>query len=622
MPVKKKSIRTFDKVLTRSERAQERMRSMVYVFQQADTILAGKTVRAQTVNLPQMPAAGWSDESGITFNMAEIESLDSVEDMVALYGLNYHELGHVMFTPMQRHHVAQEVDRKGWRWAFNVLEDIRLEAILTSMYPSTMPYFTAMFMKWVLGSPEVQDTAYPFVYGRKYLPQNIRDDFRKGFILDEADTKRFEAIEDEYRTLTIAPGEVDRTLALIEEFHELFNKMQQQKQQQGGGKAQQDPHGHDQDQPYNQQRGGATSQQKAEQGSHAVKKADQGENDSYNKAKQQNEDAAKGSGSGDGEGGDEGQGGEDGSGEANPGPGIGQGTSSCEDLLNHVLNDQGVLQEATEAMRSAEKAYTPGETMHRANPNAKSTTTQEEASVAKRLGTLFEKLAHDIDPGWDRHKPSGRLNVQRAMHSDDIDELFDEWNEGNNLALDIEAVILVDDSGSMGTHRREVAGVMWAIKRSLDKIGAATTVIGFDDGDPQLIYGGQQKALPDKIQGPSLGGGTAPYPALFEAKRIFHYSGRRHRMMFILSDGQWYGAVQCEQAIEEMNRAGIMTTAIHYAPGLAGSPRIDYMRSQVDSISHKAQHALIMTDLQELIGHIREVVTAMARNPKMMNGRR
>jgi pimeloyl-ACP methyl ester carboxylesterase len=99
--------------------------------------------------------------------------------------------------------------------------------------------------------------------------------------------------------------------------------------------------------------------------------------------------------------------------------------------------------------------------------------------ASKSFGIELERLRADFDPAWERRTSSGRINAQRYMTGADLDEVFDRWDEGRDDAVDIEAVILLDVSGSMHSDATNAYESMWALKRALDKVGAGTTVVTF-----------------------------------------------------------------------------------------------------------------------------------------------
>jgi Mg-chelatase subunit ChlD len=203
------------------------------------------------------------------------------------------------------------------------------------------------------------------------------------------------------------------------------------------------------------------------------------------------------------------------------------------------------------------------------NPNAKkalytnASVKPNNREIAERFGHELERLRIENDPMWRLEVPMGRLNVARSMHSNinDIDRLFDRWDIGNDNR-DIEAVVLVDNSGSMMFNMNSTLEAMWAIKRGVEQIDGRVTVFRFND-NTRVVYGADEKASPTEYRSLNSSGGTNPYEALLEADRILSNSDRAIKLLFIISDGEWHNAERCNEIISRMNQVeGMLTVAV------------------------------------------------------------
>lgn len=180
---------------------QEMMTGFAYVMTKTNRIISGKPVRVSYGRHPSFGnAAGWTNGLDIVFNegLIKLDLTTAIaaklggdmdkwsKTMMAMLGLNYHELSHVLYTPSPTVKFRAEMIRKSNRWtlqSWNILEDQRIELLFWSRYLPTEPYFTWMAMQWVISSGK-NDTwrsvasAYPFIAMRKYLPFKFRSRVR------------------------------------------------------------------------------------------------------------------------------------------------------------------------------------------------------------------------------------------------------------------------------------------------------------------------------------------------------------------------------------------------------------------------------------------------------------
>jgi len=191
---------------------------------------------------------------------------------------------------------------------------------------------------------------------------------------------------------------------------------------------------------------------------------------------------------------------------------------------------------------------------------SKNETPHPDAVVASRkFARELNDLRAEHDPGWLRKTETGRLNVREYMLGGDIDEIFDQWTDGNQDVTDIECVILLDNSGSMRDLIDDAYNAMWSTKRALDSIGASTTVIQFGSYG-EILYPATQKAGPrifTSRQGG--GGGTDPFYSIKHAKEILDSSSRAIKIFLIITDGAWASPDACEQVILNMRMSGTLT---------------------------------------------------------------
>jgi Mg-chelatase subunit ChlD len=180
------------------------------------------------------------------------------------------------------------------------------------------------------------------------------------------------------------------------------------------------------------------------------------------------------------------------------------------------------------------------------------------AVASRSFARELEELRAQYDPAWINKVDQGRLNVQRYVTGGELDEAFDQWDMGREDAVDIECVILLDNSGSMHQHANQAYEAMWAIKRALDKVDASTTVVTFSD-DARLLYSSNEHAQSTVFKSNDTEGGTEPFKAVNYAQSVLANSNRAIKILIPITDGEWYGAKNTEDIIRRLRSAGVIT---------------------------------------------------------------
>jgi hypothetical protein len=197
----------------------------------------------------------------------------------------------------------------------------------------------------------------------------------------------------------------------------------------------------------------------------------------------------------------------------------------------------------------------------------------ENKSVSDNARRLHREVADVLvdlkdanEPGWDRRTNSGRLNVLRVLNpQSDPDAWFDRYEPGRLDTSDLEIALLVDVSGSMGTEMYRLAEAIWAVRMTVDDLDGECTVITWDSGPHKVLAAPGNRPEPDRMFQPEALGGTNPESALHEAYRLLASSRRAHRLMVVLTDGDWTNGGRCESLIEAM-RAEHITTVLAFLP--------------------------------------------------------
>lgn len=593
-------------LLPDSEIKLMRLRQLADVFAMADSTLAGHRVRCTVEDIGNgIPAASTAGQ--IRFNPNAIPDVNTVEGLVKVNGLNFHELAHILHTP-NKGPLLQHVLNDGNHQAFNVLEDQRIETLLVQQYPSIAPYLIATVAEYFVDVPPAQhETAYPYVYGRQYLPSNMIAFFKSKIPTGMTQTMQIETIIDEYKLIDVHdPNNTPRARKLIDRFATVVGKSQQHS-----------PFGHQNaSKP-------ATGGSPGGSGSRAASSAQS------QQAQQQS--PSKGAGS-QGKGGGPGEGGAGNTDLSNPKMDS-LGSDQIKTKLKQIAQAQQGNQTVIDDVRRQREAMSMGAKFRGtlASPDRKETPVSFAAkNIARQFGKQLARLVAESDPGFHTHRASGKLNVQRAMHGASLDDVFDEWDAGKQDADSIEMVILMDSSGSMHGMIDETNEAMWILKTGCESLGrnASVSVIEFSNSS-SYVYAPGVSASRTGVRSVGAGGGTNPQAGVLEAMRIFMNSTKKRKLCVFISDGGWspgYGntGVSAEEGIQRMNANGITTAAVFLTDAghrrlmvdpvhadTYGSPSWNYA-----SFGHGCQVFAMIDSTPELVTFGKKLVTQVMRTSK------
>jgi hypothetical protein len=475
-------------------------------------------------------APAWSIGADIYFERDVVErTTGSREAETSLAGLNFHELGHVLYTPMKDSWLRGHLDEwKGLASAFNILEDQRIETLLAAQYPALANYFVQAFHSFVVENTETVYTSHLLAHGRQFLPARLRGVLSAEFVGTWEERSEAEAVIDEYRILVLGPEQSDdaeRALQLISHFGRLIQNL----------------------------------------------------------------------------------------GEAVPtrahGAGFGGATTTVMQVdaqrARELIEQGHAVVEVTGSPTRRERPRTssrPAARKHRRVPAVEPNRTLATAAVpvsyvesARRFRLELDRLRGDADPGWVRNQSSGRLNSQRVRLGADPDTAFDRWQESSFDASDIEAVLLLDASGSMHTAMAEVCAAAWAIKRAVQAVGGRTTVYSYDDV-AGVVYAASDRAEAATMRTIRAIGENEPLTALQAAQGLLVSSRAANRMLITLADGDWGAEEEAgHEVVDELRAAGVMT-----AIGLLGQ--------YVSDDPHRHEHAVRISSPAALVSLARQIV--------------
>jgi hypothetical protein len=614
------------------------------VYQTADSILTGASVDVRIADFTefqggeQTHAMTHNDGQTIYINEKYLSKL-SDEMLLSLNGMNYHEVAHLLFTPRMGSEFLKTIVAENLLPAFNILEDNRVDTFLSARFPSVRASLIGSTLSALAtGNPE---GAFLLTRGRRFLPIDLRQISANAFInaYGATLTKQVADIIDEYRFLALPNGsDSKRGIELVREFAKLLDLYGQG----NSSNSNQSESGESGESGESSESGGC----KFDSDSISDKSCSErlpmksGRNESGKKQSQISERAKAsdgnaedidGNGESDGnesdtqsKGNTEQESGESGNpnasyktdGTINESPASinEQLANTVERAIKDVLNSSQAKQE----LKQVRNAIREIDTVHNGLGNARSidaTIDPEYRIIARAFADELTQLQIDSDPAWQRHTPTGKLNVQRTMNMDinDINILFDRWSEGNE-AFDIEAVILVDTSGSMGSQINEASKAVWTIKRSLESIDANVTAYTFDD-ESQVLYKADESAKATEYRSAFAGGSTDPSQALLEAERIFQTTRKKTKLLFIVSDGEWFNETRCNDTIQRINAIeGASTSAVfitsEWQLKLATERGTDFSED-IERWKHKCNSITLVTKPRDIIKVARDVAWSL-----------
>ena len=597
---------------------RKRVSSLAGVFSKTLSVLTTHKINVHVTERKDMNAPAWSSTKEVWLNLAEIKDDFSARGISSLNGLALHECSHLRYTPRNGSTLVQlikndENSRELWQ-SFNCLEDSRIEFLMTGWLPSIKGWLTATMVDYLMSNEEAISRAFPLVYGRKYLPIELRQLASDSFIKPEL-MQEFADVIDDYNSLILSGNDehTDHALNLIKKFAELLKELPPMDNPNGGGEGEGEggctvivrvpnPHGHDSrptdgyesstnrpapkaEQIRNQQQAkkdvveptlDTTPKENTKEDSDSSSDDSAGDESEVQKPQTPqggcpapiNSDDF-GDEFGDDFGDDDSDSDSDSekpSDSPSKSAGNAEGTTGNNNQVTDILNDilSNAIENLSKEINSIAKQLGVDSELNGGNEQTPKNANYNEVRVpddlailAKQFGVELERLRADFDPAWLTGERAGKLNAGRYLRGDDLDSVFDEWSEGRDDVVSIEAVILLDRSGSMsGDNADNAYKSMWAIKKALERVEARTTVVAFDYGT-HLLYGADDKAG-TTVRDSGASGGTNPESAILYAKRVLAESDKAIKVLFMITDGAW-DTEKGEKAVQEMKHAGVLT---------------------------------------------------------------
>lgn len=566
-----------------------KIQSVSAVYSKADTIIVGDFIPVSVDSEGAVPSPAYNDGRSILFNASLLENIDD-STITSLHGFNYHEVAHILYSPRRGSELGKWIRDNSMRRPYNILEDSRIERLLIAKYPSTRLYLEACITDYLLkGDPKEWKNYFHLITGRKYIDLEVRQAICDRFInaYSEDMARDIADIVHTYRTL-VFPDDYDKAIELITRFSKYTGTDDEPE-----GMIPTNKHDHDTRDVGDKGRPKGKNEQ-----TNLQKRANQmeqgsGDEDMDNRGSETNEAEL-----------------EDKTTETT------EADRQLRDKINErhdkIINNPQVKGGTNEIRTAIEANSSQGSTVKMCNYQDKSVS-NEYLDIADRFAHTLERLRIENDPMWQLEQPQGRLNVARTIHADinDIDRLFDRWHIGNDNR-DIEAVILLDNSGSMSYRMAQALQATWTIKKAIETIDGRVTVYRFNH-DGRLLYSANDKANSNTFRYIGSTGSTNPYSVLLESERILQASDRGIKLLFTVSDGGWDNSVRNDEIMARIgNIEGAITVSVLLAD-FSWQEReygAQYVENMTQNYRHNSHIFHAVADERDLIEVANKVVTS------------
>jgi len=199
---------------------------------------------------------------------------------------------------------------------------------------------------------------------------------------------------------------------------------------------------------------------------------------------------------------------------------------------NDLVSDREVEQFISSVNENMAKKIMPDSTM-RDMPND---------SVARAIGvrdqmlSVLEQMTVQVDPSWRFGKEVGVLDptsytLREPGDTDYWSGLDDSGAAGHDLALSL----LIDSSGSMSSDMDTVSEIAMGIRAACDQLDIPCTVTSFND----TVFSVLDADEATRFVAVSATGGTSPMHALMALND--QRMGKEYHLVVILTDGEWSG---------------------------------------------------------------------------------
>lgn len=582
-------------------------------------------INVPVVAEPSRQISAWTNFSSITINYSDVligtrdaqgyfrhRDLDVETDPLSLEelrqvvsetrGLFYHEVGHLRFTTpfmdlaQVAHNAGFRSDMLNYRepsgalmsggrvqWAWNCLEDQRMENAVVEESPVIAAYLTSLTLRNMADTNENAGRNYPILAGRFFLPKGVREasrrEYSKGTMAPLLSDVELLALVKAYISATDASTMMECVCTLAKAMED-----SQETPPSGDGTGRRD---------YNGGHGRLTGrrslsncnhddeQEKIEQEKIEKSATDAEPQDGTSGADEPGMEPGEGEGGG--QGGGEGASENDSPGDADgnsdsdqdgppggTGAGNGAGDHTPRSFKDEVEKarteaEETIAQDATakEDIASMNEYYNNDEGelgfwQHTAPTEGD--WTEKAENLAAEIQDAFRVATANCAPVWQSQQRTGVLEPIRYRTRAPGDmEFRRNFHEFGDPGQDLSVKVFLDISGSMDGEGSALGSAAYAIKKSCDALNIEAEVALFDTAG-YLLYGKGDR--PTYALDVSVAGGTDPSKAL--GAILKDRSDHKNEIVLIMTDGEWNNALDLQTYTED-NRTIVLFAYGDYA---------------------------------------------------------
>jgi hypothetical protein len=510
----------------------------------------------------------WTDFRSINISLPDSllpqhgVSHDEIIDFVAtVRGIFQHELGHVRFTVPFANLPWDDEDikdsRRTMHWAWNCLEDQRMEAAVVKAVPLISSYFTKMIGVHILSKKESLATAWLLVAGRRYLSTAVRQQAYDIFASNHGHEAAVEwrQIVSDYTSATTDKALSEQVIRAHEFLvkHNLLNNdladtsHERQTGGEGWSNASSEDGATDEDDEDDESdtgtNGGATDTDEGED-------ADEEGQSSGSADGESDDDEGDANGSADADSDANGESGDktDTPGDADTASGNssgGDGATKQVDELEDMIRE--AVESATKAVRQDKANHSvvvdANELQNRTGSlpwivHTGSPMPAPQQEVAEQLAIGMEQALSDFvtasQPVWQSHQERGVIDPIAFRTKSVGDNAYRRGMDGDaNAGLDLHVSLLCDASVSMqGDPMVALSQAMYATATACDRLGIGTSfTLWSSPREDYRVDAGQP------VIWPTLGG-TDPTAAMDDLDSHNPEEASNH-LVIIFTDGDW-----------------------------------------------------------------------------------
>src|SRR5215467_8533983 len=536
--------------------------------------------------MPNGPAPAWTTLQGdhISFNMQKMPMPYGKVDIAIWLGTNAHELGHVLYSPREDSPLMQWIIQQdklfmpGLAKLHNIVEDQREERLMLGRFNPWNPYLVAALsfhLKVKSGG------AWLLLTGRTWLSDKVRGDARDAFIkergLSAADEVR--DLVGQYQRLT-DPGDSQMAEAsdILTRLHTLFDTNIPTGGCGGGTISDGEP---DTSIPNEDDLPPAADDMPDADGDDSDNGEPIGGDGNGDDISDDEDNSSDNGNDGDGSGETDKPGGDD---YSDPkGGGAGKGGEPPKSPFDPKKASEQMRRDALDSLNKNPESKSDIDTIMDTLINGRPDFGDIEGDapegeivevndaarqLRRRVSDALTEFQEETEPGWIKGTSTGRLNVRRLINPRrDPETMFDKFAPGQMDATEMDAVILLDVSGSMTSQMRQLSEATWAIHHAINDIDGKATIITFSSGMRVVATPGKRPS--NKMFRLRQWGGTDPEASLRHAYSYLSASQATNRLVVILTDGDWsgdyYGNSKADELIKAMRETGI-TTVLAFLP--------------------------------------------------------